>query len=61
MLFSANRSHLSPSKDRHHNLLIGNDKGANGFLGGFCGLFGDSCEHLELPRGDASEALVSFL
>jgi hypothetical protein len=40
------------------NPILGNDKGvALPFLGGTCGLLGDSCGRPELPRHDADEAL----
>src|SRR5215472_6779543 len=39
-------------------LLLGNGKGvARPFLGGTCGLLGESCGHLELPRREAHQAL----
>jgi hypothetical protein len=50
---------LPSAKDRRRlNPLTSNGKGvAVRFLGGACGLLGDSCGRPELPRRDADQAL----
>jgi hypothetical protein len=46
------------ARPRRRNPILGNGKGvALPFLGGTCGLLGDSCGRPELARRDADQAL----